>query len=85
MEAFGGSGIENKPMVFTGNEDLNFITNEKPNFGDDDNDNPPFNPCPPGFILQDGVCTPIVAKPPVEKKDPVFGIPGFEMGPTTIF
>tara|TARA_R100000329_G_scaffold136691_1_gene117496 strand:+ start:127 stop:609 length:483 start_codon:yes stop_codon:yes gene_type:complete len=74
MQAFGGSGIENKPMVFTGDESLNFLTNQKPTF--DENENPPFNPCPPGFVLKDGVCTPLISE---EKKDPVTGIPGFEM------
>jgi len=80
MQAFGGSGIQNKPMVFTGDERLNFITNQKPTF--DENENPPFNPCPPGFVLKDGVCTPLVAE---EKKDPVTGIPGFEMGSRSVF
>ena len=77
MQAFGGSGIQNKPMVFTGDESLNFITNMKKD--PLDIDNPPFNPCPPGFILKDGVCTPIVAETPEKKKDPVTGIPEFEM------
>lgn len=77
MQAFGGSGIQNKPMVFTGDESLNFITNMKKD--PLDIDNPPFNPCPPGFILKDGVCTPIVAETTEKAKDPVTGIPGFEM------
>ena len=74
LEAFGKGGEQNKPMVFTGDESLNFLTNQKPTF--DENENPPFNPCPPGFVLKNGVCTPLIAE---EKKDPVTGIPGFEM------
>ena len=82
MEAFGGSGIENKPMVFTGDQSLNFITNDKPNLGDDEMENPPFNPCQPGYILKDGVCAPIMEE---ETTAPVTGIPGFEMGSRSVF
>ena len=39
-QMFGGSGPDEKPMVFTGDESLNFITNNKPNLGDDENENP---------------------------------------------
>ena len=39
-QTFGGSGPDEKPMVFTGDESLNFITNNKPNLGDDENENP---------------------------------------------
>jgi len=82
LEAMGRGGEQNKPMVFTGDQSLNFITNNKPNLGDDENENPPFNPCQPGYILKDGVCTPIIEE---ETTDPVTGIPGFEMGSRSVF
>jgi len=82
LEAMGRGGEQNKPMVFTGDQSLNFITNNKPNLGDDENENPPFNPCQPGYILKDGVCTPLIEE---EMTDPVTGIPGFEMGSRSVF
>ena len=77
LQLVGGSSGK-KPMVFTGNEDLNFLKS----FEDDDSDqqyNPPFNPCPPGFVLKNGVCTPLTDQSPRGRTNRATGIPGFEM------
>lgn len=71
-----------KPMVFTGDQDLNFIKSSKDIVDNDEMDQikDPMDPCPPGFVLIDGVCTPIIEEPAAPE-----GIPDFQNEPVSMF
>ena len=73
--ALGKSLGDSAPMVFTGTDQFDFLSKTMPDPRDEEST---FNPCPPGFVLKDGVCTPIAENLTEEPERPD-GIPGFEM------